>query len=103
VELRAARLFLTGYLAYLSGREPAGMIRDATSGLSRALTNERLVIAPATATHPARIASLTSNGQTTQLTATAVINDGELPSYQLTLQLTDEDGHLLVKSVGGAQ
>jgi hypothetical protein len=44
--------------------------------------------------------SLTTTGA---LKLTATVNDGELSSYQLTLQLVDEGGRLLVASVEGAQ
>lgn len=101
-ELRVARAFLTGYLAYLSGREPAGAIQDATSELSRALTLQRRVIPPTAAAREARIVSLTPASQLGRPGVVVLINDGELASYQLTLLLARKEGRLLVTRVEGA-
>ena len=96
----AASQFLAGYLLYLRGQRAARSIPAATRALLARLAAGSPIVPPATRALAPRVVSLTPTGG---LKVTATVNDGELPSYQLTLQLAVEGGRLLVASVEGAQ
>jgi hypothetical protein len=96
----AASQFLAGYLPYLHGQRAARSIPSATPTLLARLAAGSPIVPPAARALAPRVVSLTTTGA---LKLTATVNDGELSSYQLTLQLVDEGGRLLVASVEGAQ
>jgi hypothetical protein len=99
VRLAASR-FLAGYLPYLHGQRAARAIPCATRTLLARLAASSPIVPPATHALTPRVVSLTP---TPGLKVTATVNDGELPSYQLTLQVAVEGGRVLVASVEGAQ
>jgi hypothetical protein len=96
----ASREFLDAYLPYLHGRAPGRSIRAAARPLRTRLAARPPVVSPAMRARTPRVVSITPAGA---LTVTATVNDGELASYELTLQLTETRGRLLVASVEGAQ
>ncbi len=96
----AASQFLAGYLPYLHGQRAAHSIPSATRALLARLGANSPIVPPAARTLTPRVVSLTTTGA---LKLTATVNDGELPSYQLTLQLAVKGGRLLVANVEGAQ
>jgi hypothetical protein len=99
VRLAASR-FLDGYLSYLHGHQPASSIADAAPSLLARLAARSLIVPPVVRALTANVVSLTPGKG---LAFTATINEGELPDYQLILQLAQVDGRLLVTSVEGAQ
>jgi hypothetical protein len=99
VRLTASQ-FLVGYLPYLHGQRAANSIPSATRALLARLAAGSPIVPPAARTLTPHVVSLATAGS---LKLAATVNDGELPSYQLTLQLVDEGGRLLVANVEGAQ
>lgn len=95
-----ARVFLTGYLAYIYGHTTASHAKDTTTRLGRALQAHPPVVSPAMRARHPRVVSLdatpTASGA---LKVTALVNDGELIDYPIRLLLTPHDGRPLVSAL----
>lgn len=101
---RASREFLTGYLAYLYGRAPAGQVDDATQALIRSLRAHPPRVSPVMRGRVARVLALHSTPASPGLIGVrAVINDGGLVDYPIGLLLEDHDGRLLVAGLEGEE
>ena len=97
--VRVSRAFLAGYLPYLYGHAPASDITNATGGLLRSLKDEPPRVSPAVAASDPEVVSLTTTAIAGGLPGVrALLNDGSLIDYAITLQLTST-GQLLVASL----
>jgi hypothetical protein len=98
-EERAAREFLHGYLAYIYGRARAGEVRGATSAFTHALLARPSRVPPSMRARRPRIVSVHLAGT---LGVTAIINDGGLIDYPLTLHFVPRGHRLLISGLAGA-
>jgi hypothetical protein len=100
---RVAERFLTGYLAYTYGREPATRITGASRPLIRSLQAHLPRVPPAARARHPRVLSLHPRAApTSEVAVSAVVNDGGLIDYSVGLVLASEGGRLLVTGVEGA-
>jgi hypothetical protein len=97
VEERVAREFLHGYLAYIYGR--SARVRGATPAFTRALLACRRLVPPGMRARRPRVLSIRLSGP---LGVTAIINDGGLIDYPLTLQFVQRGDRLLISGTAGA-
>jgi hypothetical protein len=95
---RVAGRFLTGYLSYTCGRTPANQIASATRSLIASLQAHPPRVSPAARARHPRIVSIRpiAAAPVGGLAASAVVNDGELVNYTISLLLAFEHGRLLV-------
>lgn len=99
---RVAQRFLAGYLAYLYGHAPITAIRDATPGLLRSLRAHPPLVPPAMRARSPRVLSLhPAPAPLGSVGVSALVNDGELASYQVVVLLAPKHGRLLVSTVEG--
>lgn len=99
---RVAQRFLAGYLAYLYGHAPITAVRDAIPALLRSLRAHPPLVPPAMRARSPRILSLHPAPAALGLVGvSALVNDGELASYQVVVLLTPERERLLVSTVEG--
>jgi len=102
VAARAAQRFLTGYLAYLYGHAPITAVRGATPALLRSLRAHPPLVPPAMRARSPRVLSLhPAPAPLGFLGVSALVNDGELASYQVVVLLAPKRGRLLVSTVEG--
>jgi hypothetical protein len=98
---RVARRFLSGYLAFIYGQGPARAIDGADAGLIARLARSRVRVPPAARRREPRIAELLrgrSRGRE-RLQVTAVIDDGGVAQYPISLALTRRAGGSVVAEV----
>jgi hypothetical protein len=97
-----ARGFLSGYLAYLYGHASASAIESATQALSRSLRAHPPIVPPSMRARNPRVLSLHAAPAPAGLVrVSALVNDGELASYQVDLILAHTGRRLLVTAVRG--
>lgn len=98
---RAARVFLTGYLAYTTGHTPASQIRDAAPSVLSALQAQTSPIPPAARAHRPRVIALRPVNTPSGIWFAALVNDGTLIDYPIGVQLGLHGGRWLVARVVG--
>jgi hypothetical protein len=99
---RVAQRFLAGYLAYLYGHAPTTAVRDATPALLRSLRAHPPLVPPAMRARSPRLLSLDpAPAPLGSVGVSALVNDGELASYQVVVLLAPKGGRLLVSTVEG--
>lgn len=98
---RAARVFLTGYLAYTTGHATVSHIHDAAPNLQRALKAQPSPIPPAARTRRPRVLALRPVETPRGIQFAALVNDGTLIDYPIGVQLLAHDGRWLVARVVG--
>lgn len=102
--VRVAREFLAGYLAYAYGHAPATPIHDATSALRRSLENPPARVTPAMrASHPHLISVRVRSATGARIDVTALVNDGGLVDYPISLILERHAHRLVVCGLGGSR
>jgi hypothetical protein len=99
VEESVAREFLHGYLAYIYGRAQAARVRGATPAFTHALLARARLVPPSMRARRPRVLAVHPAGPHD---AKAIINDGGLIDYPLTLQLVHRGDRLLVSGTAGA-
>jgi hypothetical protein len=99
---RVAQRFLTGYLAYLYGHAPITAVRYATPALLRSLRAHPPLVPPAMRARSPHVLSLhPAPAPLGSVGISALVNDGELASYQVLVLLAPKRGRLLVSTVEG--
>jgi hypothetical protein len=102
VAARVAQRFLAGYLAYLYGHAPATAVRDATPALLRSLRAHPPLVPPAMRARSPRVLSLhPAPAPLGSVGVSALVNAGELASYQVVVLLAPKRGRQLVSTVEG--
>ena len=100
--VRAADLFLAGYLGYIYGHAPASAIGGATPALLESLRSSPPRVSPGMRARWARVLTLhTIPAPLGQVGVSAVVNDGGLVDYSIGLLLASHDGRLLVSGLEG--
>ena len=100
--VRAADVFLAGYLDYLYGHAPASGIKGATPALLRSLRAQPPRVSPGMRARWPRVVALHStSGPAGLLGVSAVVNDGSLVDYSIRLRLAPQDGRVLVIGLEG--
>jgi hypothetical protein len=103
MDVRAARAFLAGYLAYLYGRAGAPSVTHTTLAFARSLRAHPPLVPPAMRARDPRVLSLQSMPAPLGLVGvSALINDGEPVNYTIGLLITTRTGEPLVSAVQGA-
>lgn len=94
---RVARRFLSGYLAFIYGRGPAGAIEGGDPGLVARLVRSRVRVPPAARRREPRVVELRAPRDDRQrLQVTALIDDGGVAQYPISLTLVRRGGRWLV-------
>jgi hypothetical protein len=102
--VRAADLFLAGYLGYLYGHASASQVKGATPALLHALRTHPPRVSPSMRARTPRIVALHSTPAPSGLLGiSAKVNDGDLIDYSIGLLLASHDSQLLVSSLGGSE
>jgi hypothetical protein len=97
--MRVARRFLSGYLAFVYGRGPARAI-DADASLIARLARSRVRVPPAARRREPRVVELrASGGDRDRLHVTALIDDGGVARYPVSLTLTRRGGGWFISEV----
>jgi hypothetical protein len=97
---RVSAVFLKGYLPFIYGHGPAGAVKDATAELTRSLRAHPPRVSPAMrAAHP-RLLSLHATAATGRIAVTALVNDGGVTDYPITLVLSSVSGRLRISALG---
>jgi hypothetical protein len=100
--VRAADLFLAGYLGYLYGHSPASAIEGATTALVRSLQADPPRVSPVLRTRQAHVLALhTTPAPSGLVGVSALVNDGGLVDYPIGLLLASRGGRLLVTGLHG--
>jgi hypothetical protein len=100
---RAAGAFLTGYLGYIYGHRSAREVTGATATFTHSLSALAPRVPPSMRARLPRVLALRPARAPAGLTGvTAVVNDGGLVDYPITLYLAPRGRRLLVTGVGGA-
>lgn len=95
--------FVAGYLAYVYGHAPASHIKGATGGLVRSLKDRAPRVSPSMrASHPRVIALRPATTPAGRVGVTAIVNDGGLVDYSISVFLARQGRLLLVTGLGGA-
>jgi hypothetical protein len=97
---RVARRFLSGYLAFIYGQGPARAIDGADATLITGLGRSRVRVPPAARRREPRVVELRApGGDRDRLHVTALIDDGGVARYPVSLTLTRRDGGWFVAEV----
>jgi hypothetical protein len=96
VKERLAREFLHGYLGYIYGR--AARVRGATPEFTHALLARPRLVPPSMRGRRPRVLAVHAAGP---LGVTAIINDGGLIDYPVTLQLVRHGDRVLISGASG--
>lgn len=97
---RAAEVFLASYLPYLYGRGTASEVRGATAPFVHSLTPRAPRVPPAMGGMHPRVLSLHATPAPAGLIGvTALINDGAVIDYPITLRLARHGHQLLVSGI----
>jgi hypothetical protein len=100
---RATQVFLAGYLAHLYGHRSSAGIQGATRSLTRSLAAHAPPVPPEMRERQPRVVALRpAAAPAGLLAARAIVNDGGVVDYPITLLLARHDGRLLVSAVEGA-
>jgi hypothetical protein len=101
--LEVAGRFLHGYLAFVYGQQPASAVADTTGGFLVALARRSRPAPPALRRLHPQIVSLKVGPSTGSATAVdAMVKDGEVLAYPITMLLLSRGGRLRVARVGGS-
>ncbi len=101
--VRVAREFLAGYLAYAYGHTSARHIHSTTSALRRSLEAPAPRVTPAMqASHPHIVGVRAQSAGSERTNVTALINDGGLVNYPISLTIARQGNRLLVFGLGGS-
>jgi hypothetical protein len=99
--LAVARRFLRGYLAFVYGQTPASAVADATAGFRAALAQRSRPAPPALRRLHPKIVSLKIGASTGAATVVdAMVKDGEVVAYPITIILVSRGGRLSAARVG---
>jgi hypothetical protein len=99
--VRLSREFLAGYLAYLYGHGSASEVRGASPALASGLrAHPPRISVDMRARHPRVVSVQAVAGEHGQLTATAMISDGGVANYLVTLLLERAGARLVVSGLG---
>jgi hypothetical protein len=99
--VRVAREFLAGYLAYAYGHTSARHIHGTTSALRRSLEAPVPRVTPAMrASHPHIVGVRAQSAGGERTNVTALINDGALIDYPISLVIARQRHRLLVFGLG---
>jgi hypothetical protein len=99
--LAVARRFLRGYLAFVYGQQPASAVGDATAGFRAALARRSRPVPPALRRLHPQIVSLKIGASSGAATAVdAMVKDGEVVAYPITMILVGRGARLSVARVG---
>jgi hypothetical protein len=102
--LEVARGFLSGYLAYAYGRTPAAAVPDAGPALIGSLEHHPPRVTVARQARLPRIGQLdVTLAQSGQPVVNAVLNDGGIVNYTVSLLLAGRRGRLLVTALEPAR
>jgi hypothetical protein len=97
---RVARRFLSGYLAFIYGQGPARAIGGASAALVARLPRSRVRVPPAARRREPRVVELRApGGDRDRLHVTALIDDGGVARYPVSLTLTRRHGGWFVAEV----
>jgi hypothetical protein len=101
VALGAARRFLDGYLAFAYGRGPETAVRGATDSLAATLARHAQPVPPALqGLHPRIVALRAAAAPGGRIVVTALIKDGEVVEYPITVLLAVRGGRYFVAGLG---
>jgi len=102
--VRAADLFLAGYLGYIYGHAPASAIGGATPALLESLRSSPPRVSPGMRVRRPHVLALRSTpARRGLLLVSAVVNDGGLVDYSIGLLLAAHGGRLLVSGLEGGE
>ncbi len=101
---RVTRRFLNGYLGYVYGHDTVSRIQGATPALVGSLAARPPRVPPAARVRHPRVLSLhTTPTSAGRVVVRAIVNDGGLVDYPVTLTLATRHGRLLVGGLDGAR
>ena len=99
---RAAEVFLASYLPYLYGRAAASEVRGTTSEFAHSLTPRAPRVPPAMRRrHPRVVLLSAATAPAGLIGVTALVNDGGLVDYPITLLLSRHGHRLFVAGMAG--
>jgi hypothetical protein len=96
---RAARVFLAGYLPYIYTGTAARNVRGATRALAASLAAHRPLIPQGIRGAHARILTLHTETGSAEGAVHALVNDGGIVNYTITLRIVRRGGRLLVSEL----
>ncbi len=96
---QAARAFLAGYLQFAYGRASPASVRAVTSGLRRQLVRSRAPITPVEQSRRPRVLGVTALVRRPDVVAVALVDDGGIANYAVTLTLRKHGAGWLVSGV----